>query len=245
MSPNVRKVSAPVALMALATLACLCGPLGQIQSTVTEARNTAGTAQAVATEVGGGFATLGAVATTVLGTEQAAATQVAPALPTFQAQLDELRPTLIASDLEEVRQWAITAMATSQLSIPDYSAAQTTGQPNTETCGHAPTAWAPLDPQSPNEELTVLFAEPVIAFQVNIYESSNPGFVTQVRMVDIFGDTPIIYQAPPQLVQECPRILTINAPPGAERTSTVVISLDQTGAPSWTQIDAVELVGLR
>jgi len=259
--PASHRRVAPPALLALAALACLCGPLGQVQSAVNKARNTAGTAQAVATEVGGAIATgqaaateVGgavatgqAAATAVVGFEESAATQIAPLGPTLEAALEELRPTLVASDLEVVRQWGLSATASSQRDAPAYSAAQAAGPPNTHACADAPTAWASLDPHSQSEELTVLFADAVFALQVNIYESYNPGFVTQVRLVDVFGDTPVIYQAAPQLAETCPRVLTANVPTEAasRQVSTVIITLDQSAAPSWAQIDAVELVGVR
>lgn len=225
------------ALLALAALACICGPVARVQ-------RTAGTAQAVATDVGGAVATGQSAATAIIGTEEAIATSVAISAPTIQAELATRGPTLAAADLDEIRQWGISAMTTSQLSVPDYSAAQATGRPNTFACGQEPTAWASQDP-SELAELTIIYADAVIPFQIHVHENFNPGFVIQVRTVDVFGDTPIIYQAPPQPAQECPRTLTINAPPGLERTSTLVITVDQSTAPSWAQIDAVELVGLR
>lgn len=234
-------------VLALAALACVCGPLGRVQSTVTRTRNTAGTAQAIGTNVGGAFATGEAAATAVGDLQQSVATDVAPLPPTIIAGLEELNPTLAASDLEEARQWGITAMASSQRDTPAYAATQATGVPNTSFCGDATTAWASATPNSQSEELTITFAAPVIPMQINIYESFNPGFVTQVRLVDVYGDTPVVYQAAPQLVLECPRVLTIDVPPGAtpQQVSTIIITLDQSTAPSWAQIDAVELVGLR
>ena len=246
MPPIKYKASAPLALLGLATLACLCGPLGQVQSTVTGARDTAGTAQAVATGIGDAVATLEVAATGVPTSQSALITRIAPLGPTLQAGLEEFQPTLAASGLEEYRQWGLSAMASSQRAGLNFSAAQATGPPNTLECGEAETAWASLEPNT-QEELTVLFTEPVIPLQVIIHESYNPGFVTQVRLVDIFGDTPIIYQAAPQLAGTCPRSLTIHVPlnTAAPRAGALIITLDQTAAPSWAQIDAVELVGAR
>jgi hypothetical protein len=225
----------PLALLVLATLACLSG-----------VQNTAGTAQAVATEIGDAAATLEVAATSVPTSQSALITRIAPLAPTLQAGIEEFQPTLAASDLEEFRQWGLSAMASSQRAGLNFAAAQAAGPPNTLDCGEAETAWASLE-QNTQEELTVLFAEPVIPLQIIIHESYNPGFVTQVRLVDVFGDTPIIYQAAPQLAGTCPRALTIHIPlnTAAPRAGALIITLDQATAPSWAQIDAVELVGAR
>lgn len=244
--PINRKASLPLVLLGLATLACLCGPLSQAQRTLTGARNTAGTAEAVATGVEEAAGTLESAVTDVPAGEAALATRLAPIGPTIRAGIEEFQPTLAAADLEEYRQWGLSAMASSQRAGLQYAAAQATGPPNTLECGEAETAWASLEPTT-QEELTVIFAEPVYPLQIIIHESFNPGFVTEVRLVDVFGDTPIVYQATPQLAAECPRTLTIHIPlnTAAPRAGAVIISLDQTTAPSWAQIDAVELVGGR
>jgi hypothetical protein len=236
-----RKASLPLALLGLAALACLCGPLS-----LTGARDTAGTAEAVATGIGEAAGTLEIAVTSVPTGEAALASRIAPIGPTLRAGIAEFQPTLAAADLEEYRQWGLSAMASSQRAGLQYAAAQATGPPNTTECGEAETAWASLEPNT-QEELTIIFAEPVIPLQVIIHESYNPGFVTQVRLVDVFGNTPIVYQANPQLAGECPRSLTVHIPlnTAAPRAGAVIISLDQTTAPSWAQIDAVELVGAR
>ena len=245
MTLSQRKLPMVVGILSLAAAACVCGPLAQVQSTAQDVRDTAGTAQAVATDIGGALATGQAVATTVADLGQTFSTDIAPIGPTFEAGFNELAPTLVAANLEEISQWALTATATSQRDTLSYSAAQAVGPPNTTTCGDAPSAWATLDPHARNEEITILFAEPVIPTQLVIYESFNPGYITQVRVVDIFGDTPIIYQSAPSPVDNCPRAFTIPIGTIGQEVSTIIITIDQAIAPSWTQIDAVLLIGLR
>lgn len=234
-----------VVFMALAALACVCGPIARIQTGIQRAQNAAGTAQAVATDVGDVVGTGQAFATAVSTAEQGFATQLGPVGATFEAGLEELGPTLIAADLEMVRQWPLSATATSQREVVNYSAAQAVGAPNTAQCGDATSAWAPLIPQSTQEELTLHFSEPVLPTEINIYETFNPGAVVQVRMVDVFGNTPVVYQSEPLFILECPRTLTIPVSGVTVTSSVVIITINQLNSPGGAQIDAVELVGLK
>lgn len=231
--------------MALAALACVCGPIARIQSGIQRARNAAGTAQAVATDAGAAVATGQAFATAVSTAEQGLATQIGPVGATLEAGIEELGPTLIAADLDEVRQWPLSATATSQRDVVNYSAAQAVGAPNTTQCGDAITAWAPLIPQSTQEELTLRYSETVAPTEINIYETFNPGAVVKVRVVDVFGNTPVVYEAAPLFILECPRVLTIPVSGVTTTASVVIVTLNQLNSPGGAQIDTVELVGLK
>ena len=246
-----RKWFMGVAFLSLAAGACVCsGVFSSASSTAEDARNTVGTAQAIATDIGGVIDAGQAIATDVSGVVavgEAFATDIAPLGATVEAGIEELIPTLIAADEEEVRQWAFTATATSQRDVLNYAAAQAVGLPNTPNCGDAPSAWASLEPNARNEELTVLYAQAVVPTEIVIYESFNPGYITQVRVIDVFGDTPIVYQSAPAPIsaESCPRTFTIPITTVTQLVTAVVITIDQAVAPSWTQIDAVELVGIR
>jgi hypothetical protein len=187
-------------------------------------------------------------------TIDAASTQASLAVPTFTANLTRTpieaavtaaAPTLSLAGAEEVRQYAASAQADSQLGELDYAAVQVTGPPNTDSCGDFPTAWATLSPDSTGV-LTVYFGQLVTPSRIQIYQTFNPGFITQVSVTDILGGVHLVYEGVPQPDPECPSILTIPIPNADYAGNVVTITLDQTGSPGgWNEIDAVELIGIK
>jgi hypothetical protein len=186
-------------------------------------------------------------------TIDAASTQVSvgyseiPALLTLtprEGLLTSAAPTLSLSGHQEVRQWAASAQADSEFGSPEWAAVQAAGAPNTSACGDFRTAWASALPNGPGV-LTLLYAQLVTPTFVNVFQSFNPGFITQVELVDVYGERHAIYQATPQPVGQCPFVLVI--PVEADYASnTVIVTVDQTTSPGgWNQIDAVELVGIK
>ena len=187
-------------------------------------------------------------------TINAASTQNSVRAPTLSANLSltpELAvltgaaPTLELIGRTEVQQFAASAIATSQLGDVDYSAVQAAGPPNTETCGDSPSAWASLFPTE-QAALTLFFVEVVRPSGLLIFQSNNPNFVTRVVVTDLFGEQHIVYDGEPILQGVCPFTLLVEIPDGdLYGTTSVTLFLDQTGAPGWNQIDAVELIGTK
>jgi sugar lactone lactonase YvrE len=144
--------------------------------------------------------------------------------------------------LEEYRQWAVDAAASSAYSTTNWSALQATGAPDTFECGDIETAWASAE-GSGVDWLELYYDVPVLPTEVNIYETHSPGQITTVYVIDEAGALFEIYSAVPEL-GECPRVLTIEALVDTPVVG-VRIELDQSVIPAtWNEIDAVELVGL-
>lgn len=146
---------------------------------------------------------------------------------------------------QELRQWALSAEATSQYSDPGWSALQATGAPNTPTCGDYETAWASAAPDGV-ETLTVYFQTPVIPQSVAIHQTYTPGSITGISLITRDGlDIMVPDSADPGT--DCPGVLQIAVPPDLTQGSAVSgvrIYLDQSALGLWNEIDAVELAGI-
>ena len=153
--------------------------------------------------------------------------------------------TVSGQGLQEVRQWASKATATSQYSeMEGWQAFQATGEPDTLECGDIPTAWesATADGQ---DTLTVMFTEAVFPTEVHIHQNWNPGAIVEVRLVPDDGSEAIVIPGSADTdVEDCPHIFSLEIDPGAPLVSAVEIDVDQTITDNWNAIDAVELVGL-
>lgn len=142
---------------------------------------------------------------------------------------------------DAVRQWAITAIASSQFSDSGWNASQATGEPNVPECADDTRAWASLV-WSSIEWLEVTYNTPVTPVQINIYETYNPGQIVKVELRDVDNNYHEVYTAQPQ-VKECPSVLTIDIPAADYQAISVRITIDQSVINDWSEIDAVELVG--
>lgn len=143
-----------------------------------------------------------------------------------------------------VRQWGITAQASTSYADPFWGAEQATGRPNTGRCGDIQTAWASSGSDA-IDWLEVEFENVVHVTAVNIHQTFNPNQVTKVELLTPLGTTETIYDsAPVQVDQPCPYVLSIEIPKTRIRYNTVRITIDQSVLGlGWNEIDAVELVG--
>jgi hypothetical protein len=146
-----------------------------------------------------------------------------------------------------VTQWASSAEATSEYGEDGWSAQQATGEPNVMYCGDSSEAWASAEALE-QAELTLGYDEPVDAVSIRIYQTYNPGSITQVSVIDAeTGDVVAIpNSADSPESTSCPRVfvVTVAGDDLPETVNGVVISLDQSIGGNWNEIDAVELVGL-
>lgn len=152
-------------------------------------------------------------------------------------------PTFTPLPGETIRQWAVSAAASSEHGGSDWSASQATGAPNTLSCGDRRSAWASLDKTSA-DWLELRYEKPVFPQAVYIYHSYAPDAVVKVELIDIGGEYHVIYTGKPS-VKDCPYKMFILVQ-GDYRAVGVRITLDQSmlDASLWDEIDAVELVGL-
>ncbi len=153
-------------------------------------------------------------------------------------------PTATPLPGETVRQWAVSAIASSEHSSADWSASQATGAPNTLSCGNRRSAWASLDKTSA-DWLELRYEKAVYPQAVYIHHSYSPDMVVKVELIDLAGSYHPIYTGQPSVKADCPYKMFILVQ--ADYLAVGVrITLDQSTleADLWDEIDAVELVGL-
>jgi len=147
---------------------------------------------------------------------------------------------------ETIRQWASSAMASSEYGNPDWAASQAVGRPDTRECGDYSTAWASSSSDTV-EWLEVYFDVPVYATEINIIQTYNPDQVVEVELIDVDGEYISVYDQEPTAVEDpCPYTLSLEGDPTDYLVRGVRITVDQSILElGWNEIDAVELVGVR
>lgn len=144
-----------------------------------------------------------------------------------------------------LKQWAISAEASSEFSSPEWSAAQALGPPDSPGCGDYQFAWASAASDSV-ETLVLEYTALVYPLEIVVYESFNPDQVVKVEVLDPErgGFYTVLQKNPLQVDRPCPFELVIPVEGINFRTNTVRITLDQSQLGlGWNEIDAVELIG--
>ena len=141
-----------------------------------------------------------------------------------------------------IRQWAVSATASSEYTATEYTAAEATGSPDTPEYGDYATAWAPASSDAGVEWLELTYASAVVPTSVAVHESSGSGFVTMIEALPEGSETWITLW---QGTDPSPDALSTFSPPLAPidiLTRHLRVTID-TSVPGWNEIDAVELVG--
>ena len=145
----------------------------------------------------------------------------------------------------ELRQWAVSARASSQYGNPDWAASQATGEPDVTECGDNVNAWASYGSNT-KEWIELTYETPVTPTEINIYQNYNPSQIVQVQMTATDGKKYTAWEGSPELTEYCPDQMTISL----ELTKKILvnklrITIDQRYQGwGWDEIDAVELVGI-
>lgn len=160
--------------------------------------------------------------------------------------------TIVGGGTGSVRQWAISATATTSYGAGQpgdaWAASQAVGPPDVKAdtpeleCGDIGQAWASAE-RNTVDTLTLKYQTPVIPTAINIRETYNPGAVTKVEVAGSGGQRATVYESAPKKVTDCPRTLTVPIGDVKFAVDTVLITVDQTQEQNWAEIDAVELVG--
>jgi N-acetylneuraminic acid mutarotase len=139
---------------------------------------------------------------------------------------------------EESRQWAVSALASSEYASDDWSAVQAVGTPDVPSCGDDTRAWAPwaagLDP----EWLEVRYAVPFAATRIDVYESAIGGFIRRVDLIDTAGNYHTVWTGSDSTL--CGGVFSASWP----TTDYMVVGARiHTQIDDWEEIDAVALTG--
>ncbi len=174
---------------------------------------------------------------------QAAATQAASTPEILE--LTAAAPTLSLAGRREITQFAASALSSETRQDLEFNAVQAAGPPNVEGCTQSPQAWAPLSNVN-IATLTVYFTELVTPTRVIVYQPFNPGFITQISLVDRFNTETVVYTAPPAANPACPGTLDVEIPRQGLVGATLILTVNQTGNTGGpTQIDAVQMTGIQ
>jgi hypothetical protein len=176
---------------------------------------------------------------TTVATATPISTEVPPTATPVPSTGTPILPTVAPGELS---QWAISAVASSEYSSPEWSAQQATGAPDTPECGDYQTAWA-TESYDGVDWLEVGYATPVRPVRINIHETNSPGFIVRVEVKDEGGMYHTVWQGTPGALDQCPRILSVPVTGIESRVVAVRINLDQRAGGDWDEIDAVELIG--
>ena len=165
--------------------------------------------------------------------------------PTAQPIFEVTDQPPAESDARVLRQWADSAIASSEYGPESWSAKQATGAPNVNECGDNSMAWASESSTSVEEWIELTYAIPIVPTEITIYQSFNPSQVVEVDVITTEGVSYPIWIGAPKLVDGCPYLLTLPV----DLTEKIVVQkvrvyIDQSMLDvSWNEIDAVELTG--
>jgi hypothetical protein len=176
--------------------------------------------------------------------------RAAPAEETAFPELIPTEPIDVNGDnrfegIDVIYQWANEAEASSEFSIPEWSADQAIGKPDSPGCGDYQFAWASAASDSV-DTLTVRFAELVYPLEINIFQSFNPDQISKVEVQDPEnqGYYTVLQKNPVQISRPCPYELSIIVEEINFLVNTVRITVDQSQLGlGWNEIDAVQLIG--
>ena len=148
-----------------------------------------------------------------------------------------------ASTGETVEQWASNAEASSQFGEAGWSAFEATGPADVDGCGDDLYAWASLT-RNGEDWLEVYFDTPVYGAWAEIYQNFTPGQIVLVEAIDTDGGYHEVYANTPEALDECPFVQEIALDSVDVPIVGLRITVDQSQANNWNEIDAVKLVGV-
>ena len=143
-----------------------------------------------------------------------------------------------------IRQWAVSAEASSTYVEPEWGPNQATGAPDAPGCGDYQFAWA----SASNDEIATLelvYKTPVYVSEIIIVQSFNPDQVIKVEILNPDDEYQLVYQKIPVVVDRpCPYSLSVPVGELDFKSDTIRITVDQSVLGlGWNEIDAVRLVG--
>jgi len=136
--------------------------------------------------------------------------------------------------------WAASVRAFStQYDASSYAATQALGAPNVfPRYGDIPGAWAPQNADSPADYLEVLFAAPVMASELWVFESNGTGGTYGIAAINPDGSTtPLAVSQPMRLAGAASQIVVPVNPPRV--VSGVRVEVSSAAVGTYAEIDAV------
>lgn len=146
---------------------------------------------------------------------------------------------------EMLRQWAVSAVASSEYAEEGWSARQATGEPNVGGCEDDVFAWASSSSNTV-EWIELSYETAVIPYELTIWQTYNPSQVVDITGIDEGGTEYLIWAGDPYAADYCPYDMLVTIEPDKEvYINKLRVTIDQSVLGlGWNEIDAVELVGI-
>lgn len=153
---------------------------------------------------------------------------------------------LDSCDIAGTDQWASTVMDySSQFAVNFWSAQQVLGEPDVFVYGDVPRAWAPHPRNGSTEFVQVAFDQPVFASGVTVRETFGNGMVFRVELLDVNGDTHVMWEGVDPSPQGQPFNFRVDCPQTPFLVSAVTVHTDtDTDLSHWEELDAIALHGV-
>jgi hypothetical protein len=120
---------------------------------------------------------------------------------------------------------------------------QAAGEPDTLHPGDIPSAWASKSPDGGEEWLKLDYDRPVDLQQIRVFESHNPGAISQVAALLPDGSETTLWEGTLDPSDENEVVTSEFLVNTTVRAQSVKVYLDTARVPGWNEIDAVQLVG--
>lgn len=177
--------------------------------------------------------------------EEPAGEPAAEAAPGISAPVGGEAPAASTGSGGMLRQWAVSAVASSQYADEGWSARQATGEPNVGDCQDDVFAWASLSSNTV-EWIELTYETAVIPYELTIWQNYSPSQVVDITGIADDGAEYLIWEGEPYNTDYCPYDMLITIEPDKEvYINKLRITVDQSVLGlGWNEIDAVELVGI-
>jgi hypothetical protein len=137
--------------------------------------------------------------------------------------------------------WATTIRDVStQYTETSWAAARVLGEPDVFPAGgDNANAWASLDADAPTEHLEVGFAEPHRLRGLAIFETYNPGAISQVEVITADGAHRTVYTGAPRAMNVPAYRRAIDFACTDQPVVAVRVTLASAAVPGWNELDAI------
>ncbi|MEO1525015.1 MAG: hypothetical protein AAFX06_06240 [Planctomycetota bacterium] len=123
-----------------------------------------------------------------------------------------------------------------------WGTSQVIGPPDTTGFGDIRTAWASGTPDSQNEWLTLEYGKPIRPKTVLVYETYNPGALTQVSVFDPDGKEVVAWRGNDPTTSDKNRGISSIPISTTFEVQYIKLYFDSPNVSGWNEIDAVGLV---
>lgn len=163
---------------------------------------------------------------------------------------DETTDSTESDDIElaegTISQWASSASATSSYGVDGgaWSTDAVLGEPDVDPeCRDDGKAWASKT-KDEVAVLTLYYDQPVVPTEFDIYQTYNPGQISQIDLIDVDGTRHTMYQGDPAEADGCPVQGFLREIDLGVVVNGIEITVDQSVlGTGWAEIDAVALIG--